>query len=116
MELSKTHLRYLYAIYEESLTDPEVSSAAIARKLKVSKPSVVKMVDVLSEKELITKKHYGKITLTEQGSQIAQKFNEEIKLLVELIPKMGLKLNQADLYASAYLLASTLPAQTLSGI
>jgi len=113
MELSKAHLRYLYAIYEESLAAPEVSSAVVARKLKVSKPSVVKMVDILSEKELIVKKHYGKIILTEQGRQIAQKFHEEIRLFVELIPKMGLNLTNDDLYASAYLLASTLPDKTL---
>ncbi|MBQ9257101.1 MAG: hypothetical protein IJ858_09235 [Acidaminococcaceae bacterium] len=90
--LSAVQMRYLYKIYQISLSKPEVLSADIARKLKVSKPSVAKMLSVLSEKKLILKKRYGKISITDSGKLIADEYEQRIKMLASLIPKMGLVL------------------------
>lgn len=61
MELSGAHLRYLYTIYEISKTTPDVRSASIAKRLRVSRPSVTRMLKVLMDDHLLVKKSYGKI-------------------------------------------------------
>lgn len=107
--LSAVQMRYLYKIYQISLSKPEVLSADIARKLKVSKPSVVKMLSVLIEKKLIYKKRYGKITITESGIQIAHEYERRIQKLASLIPLMGLSLTDEEITAGAFALADALP-------
>ncbi len=107
--LSAVQMRYLYKIYQISLSKPEVLSADIARKLKVSKPSVAKMLSVLSEKKLILKKRYGKISITDSGKLIADEYEQRIKMLASLIPKMGLVLTDEEITAGAFALADALP-------
>ncbi len=107
--LSAAQMRYLYKIYQISLSKPEVLSADIARKLKVSKPSVVKMLAVLSEKKLILKKRYGKISITDSGIRIADEYEQRIQILASLIPKMGLALTDEEITAGAFALADVLP-------
>ncbi len=107
--LSAAQMRYLYKIYQISLSKPEVLSADIARKLKVSKPSVVKMLSTLSEKNLILKKRYGKISITDSGIRIAVEYEQRIQTLASLIPKMGLALTDEDIMAGAFALADALP-------
>ena len=107
--LSTAQMRYLYKIYQISLSKPEVLSADIARKLKVSKPSVVKMLSVLSEKKLIFKKRYGKISITDSGVQVAQEYEQRIQTLASLIPKMGLPLTDEEITVGAFALADALP-------
>lgn len=107
--ISTAQMKYLYKIYQISLTKPEVLSADIARKLKVTKPSVVKMLSVLSEKNLIFKKRYGKISITDAGIQVAHDYECRIKKMMSLIPKMGLPLSEQEVLDSAFVLADTLP-------
>ena len=64
MELTPAHLRYLLAIYEVSQTHLDISSRSIAEKLGVTKPSVVRVLDLLMERGLIVSEYYGKIILT----------------------------------------------------
>ena len=47
MELTSAHLRYLLAIYEVSRTHLDISSRSIAEKLGVTKPSVVRILNLL---------------------------------------------------------------------
>ena len=47
MELTPAHLRYLLAIYEVSQTYLDISSRSIAEKLGVTKPSVVRVLNLL---------------------------------------------------------------------
>ena len=51
MELTPAHLRYLLAIYEVSQTHLDISSRSIAEKLGVTKPSVVRVMNLLMERE-----------------------------------------------------------------
>jgi len=107
--ISPAQMRYLYKIYQISLTKPEILSADIARKLKVSKPSVVKMLLVLSEKNLIFKKRYGKISITEQGVRVAFEYESRIKKLAAMISKMDIALTEDEIIAGAFALADVFP-------
>ena len=49
MQLPAAHLRYLLAIYEVSRTHLDISSRSIAEKLGVTKPSVVRILNLLME-------------------------------------------------------------------
>ena len=49
MQLTAAHLRYLLAIYEVSRTHLDISSRSIAEKLGVTKPSVVRILNLLME-------------------------------------------------------------------
>ena len=73
MNLTSSHYKYLLAIYQISKKHPQVSSADVARKLNVSKPSVSTMLTSLVNKGLVAKERYGKVNLTEEGRQIAAK-------------------------------------------
>ena len=65
MELTSAHLRYLLAIYEISRTHLDISSRSVAEKLGVTKPSVVRILNLLMERGMIVKEHYGKIYRTD---------------------------------------------------
>ena len=58
MELTPAHLRYLLAIYEVSQTHLDISSRSIAEKLGVTKPSVVRVLNLLMERGMIVKEYY----------------------------------------------------------
>ncbi len=73
-EITESMEDYLEAILEiEAETGcPEVRVSDIARKLKVTRPSVVGMIKHLVEHELVDHDHYGAVTKTERGRKIAQ--------------------------------------------
>ena len=72
MELTAAHLRYLLAIYEVSQTHLDICSRSIAEKLNVTKPSVVRIMNLLMDRGMIVKEHYGKIYLTDRGIFVAK--------------------------------------------
>ena len=72
MPLTEAHLRYLLAIYEVSQTHLDISSRSIAEKLGVTKPSVVRIMNLLMERGMIVKEHYGKIYMTDRGIWVAK--------------------------------------------
>ena len=71
MELTAAHLRYLLAIYEVSQTHLDICSRSIAEKLNVTKPSVVRIMNLLMDRGMIVKEHYGKIYLTDRRTPSA---------------------------------------------
>ena len=109
MQLTKTHLRYLLAIYELAQRTPGVSAGEVARTLAVSKPSVTRMMGLLMEKGLLNRERYGKVFLTDIGAQVAREYQERLRQLRVLIPRMGLELTEDELVDTAYLLAAALP-------
>ena len=113
MELSQAHLRYLLAIGELSQGKAAVSSAAVARALGVSCPSVTRMLAVLAEKDLVTKERYGKITLTETGAALAHQLQAGLRDLERRLPALGLDLDREETAAVAGALASVLPEHCL---
>lgn len=79
MQLTASQLKYLLAIAELSQTRALVSSSDIADKLKVTRPSVNKMLKVLSSKELLEKKRYGTVRLTDFGVQFSSECTERVR-------------------------------------
>ena len=78
MELTPAHLRYLLAIYEVSQTHLDISSRSIAEKLGVTKPSVVRVLNLLMERGMIVKEYYGKIYLTDRGIFVAREVKKQL--------------------------------------
>lgn len=109
MDLTDTHLRYLLAIYQLSRTRSKVSSVGVARALGVSRPSVTRMLNILTEKELVTKERYGKITLTDRGSDLSRQQWDYILRLTRLLPALGLDLSEREAEEAALVLAAVLP-------
>ena len=76
-------LRYLLAIYEVSQTHLDISSRSIAEKLGVTKPSVVRIMNLLMERGMIVKEHYGKIYMTDRGIWVAKQVHAEMESILE---------------------------------
>ena len=111
MELTSTHLRYLLAIFRLSRTRPAVSSVDVAGALQVSRPSVTRMLGILTEKDLVTKERYGKIALTDRGAALARRQMEYVRLLVLRLPGLGLDLTEREAEEAALALAEILPGR-----
>ena len=82
MQLTAAHLRYLLAIYEVSRTHLDISSRSIAEKLGVTKPSVVRIMNLLMERGMIVKEHYGKIYMTDRGIFVAKEVRAQLERVV----------------------------------
>ena len=59
LELTGTHVKYLLVIYEIGQAGQSVSSADVAKRLEVSRPSVTRMLNVLTEKGLTPRRACG---------------------------------------------------------
>lgn len=109
VSLTSSHLKYLLAIYEVAEEFPEVSSANIARKLGVSKPSVSTMLACLMDKDLLVKERYGKVYLTETGFLIARELVHRIETLERELKHLPFRLTQADIHRMAILIVTEMP-------
>lgn len=116
MDLTSTHFRYLLAIYQLSKTRPEITSASVAGALRVSRPSVTRMLSILAEKDLVTKERYGKIALTERGAVLARRQEDYVRSLVRQIPALGLDLTDQEAEEAALALAAVLPPRCRGGL
>lgn len=73
VELSNSQEEYLKTMYILANTEKEIRVTDIAKRLKITKPSVNRAIHHLADKQLINYESYGEITLTDIGKQIAQK-------------------------------------------
>ncbi len=71
MKLTNSQEEYLKTIYFLEKNNKKVRVTDIADKLKITKPSVNKGVNVLKEMGLVNYKTYGSISLTEEGEELA---------------------------------------------
>lgn len=115
MSLTAAHLRYLLAIYEVSHTNREVSSRSIAERLGVTKPSVVRILNLLMEEKMIVKEHYGKIYLTDRGAFVARAVNEQLESIRQHFPPVKQALTDAERDAAALAMTSALPDRLFVG-
>lgn len=114
-QLTETHLRYLMAIYDLARTTPDVGAAEVAKALKVSRPSVTRMLGVLMDRGLLVRERYGKVYLTDTGFLLAKGFKRKVERLRTLIPRIGMELNEEELLEAAYALAAVLPDHVFAG-
>ena len=115
MELTAAHLRYLLAIYEVSQTHLDISSRSVAEKLGVTKPSVVRIMNLLMERGMIVKEHYGKIYMTDRGIWVAKQVDRELKTILTHFPPVGAPLNDEERFTAALAMTSALPERIFTG-
>ena len=115
MELTSAHLRYLLAIYEVSQTHLDISSRSIAEKLGVTKPSVVRILNLLMEQGMIVKEYYGKIYLTDRGIWVAKQVDRELKAILEHFPPVSAPLSSEERFSAALDMTSALPDRLFTG-
>lgn len=115
MELTSAHLRYLLAIYEVSQTHLDISSRSIAEKLGVTKPSVVRIMNLLMEHGMIVKEHYGKIYMTDRGIWVAKQVDQELKTILDHFPPVSGALSDEERFTAALAMTSALPERIFTG-
>ena len=115
MELTSAHLRYLLAIYEVSQTHLDISSRSIAEKLGVTKPSVVRIMNLLMERVMIVKEHYGKIYMTDRGIWVAKQVDRELKTILTHFPPVSESLSEEERFTAALAMTSALPERIFTG-
>ena len=101
MPLTEAHLRYLLAIYEVSQTHLDISSRSIAEKLGVTKPSVVRIMNLLMERGMIVKEHYGKIYMTDRGIFVAKEVRAQLERVLQNFPPVNIELTEEERFAAA---------------
>lgn len=72
--LSASSIRYLIAMHSLS-SESGIRCVDIAQALHVTKPSVHRMMEILSDKALVQKKKYGMVFLTEDGRELAVRYS-----------------------------------------
>ncbi len=115
MELTSAHLRYLLAIHEISRTHLDISSRSVAEKLGVTKPSVVRILNLLMERGMIVKEHYGKIYLTDRGLWVAKQVSRELDTILEHFPPVEGDLTGEERLNAALAMTSALPDRIFTG-
>ena len=115
MELTSAHLRYLLAIYEVSRTHLDISSRSIAEKLGVTKPSVVRIMNLLMERGMIVKEYYGKIYLTDRGIFVAREVQAQLDRILQNFPPVKLELTDEERFNAALAMTSALPERAFTG-
>lgn len=115
MELTSAHLRYLLAIYEISRIHLDISSRSVAEKLGVTKPSVVRILNLLMERGMIVKEHYGKIYLTDRGLWVAKQVSRELDTILDHFPPVEGDLTGEEKLNAALAMTSALPDRIFTG-
>ena len=82
-ELTSNMEDYLEAIFEisEESKEKQVRVTDVARRLGVTRPSVVGMIKHLAEHGMVLHSYYGGIELTEQGQEVAQEMLNRHRVL-----------------------------------
>ena len=80
---------YLETILVLSRKNGSVRSIDIAEQMNYSKPSVSRAMSILKSGEYITVDRNGYISLTEKGSEIAEKIYERHRVLTEILTSLG---------------------------
>lgn len=94
--LSKSHEDYIETILIISKINGKVQSVDVARELGVSRPAVHKAMDELLALGYITKEHYGHISLTEKGYEVADKVYQKHIAIKDFLIRLGVDENNAE--------------------
>lgn len=106
--------KYLFAIYKLGCDSKNVCSADVAKMVGVSKASMVKMSQRLSDDGYIYKAPYGKITLTEAGIREANALFTNCVVIIDFLKKLGIDEEKAD--TDAVTIVSRVSEETLDGL
>ena len=107
-----------WSYHDESDTlvgyDVEVSRA-IAEKLGVTKPSVVRVLNLLMERGMIVKEYYGKIYLTDRGIFVAREVKKQLDEVLAHFPPVKETLTDEERFTAALALTAALPERVFTG-
>lgn len=112
--MTKSLEDYLEAIYNLASAAKGASVRAVASRLGVKMPSVVKAVRDLKQMGLAIQEPYGPIELTEKGLRIAYDVQKRHVLLRSFLERLGVSAQNAD--SDACLMEHILSAETLDRI
>ena len=87
----------------------------MAEKLGVTKPSVVRILNLLMERGMIVKEHYGKIYLTDRGLWVAKQVSRELDTILDHFPPVEGDLTGEEKLNAALAMTSALPDRIFTG-
>ncbi|MDE5777830.1 MAG: metal-dependent transcriptional regulator [Lachnospiraceae bacterium] len=96
MPLKESGEMYLESIYVLCKSKSSVRSIDIAEFMNYSKPSVSRGVGILKENGYIVVDKNGYITLTEEGTSLAQKIYERHTILTKILISLGVDEKTAE--------------------
>ena len=96
-EIGEASENYLEAILRLEDESKKVRSVDVANALDVSRPSVNKAIKNLKKAGLVDQEHYGSITLTPKGREIAERISGTHKIFKTfLVDILGISEDTAD--------------------
>lgn len=115
MTLTAPQIRCLLAILSLSRMEAAVASKDVAKLLGISRPSVHKMLDILAQRGLLYKEHYGTACLSEEGTKLTEALEmRKEKLLLLFSQNLGLPLDEGNVAATLWM--SALREDTLQSL
>ncbi len=87
----------------------------IAEKLGVTKPSVVRVLNLLMERGMIVKEYYGKIYLTDRGIFVAREVKKQLDEVLAHFPPVEEELSDEERLTAALALTAALPERVFTG-
>ncbi len=98
-ESPEMYLKAIYTIWQEK---GYCRSVDIARHLDISKPSVSVAVNKLRKEDCLTINEDGMVALTEKGRERAQIVSEKFSFWVDLLEKLGMDPDMAQIEACKF--------------
>ncbi len=110
---TEDYLRTIYSLYENQKDISKgVKSVYIAKELKISKPSVSKMITKLISKKYLKSKPYSNIYFTEKGLKEAKRIMHNHRV-IEVFLKNILNCNLGRIHEEAHHLEHTFSEYTI---
>ncbi|NMA64777.1 MAG: metal-dependent transcriptional regulator [Clostridiaceae bacterium] len=91
---------YLETVYKLENSHGHAHVVDIAKRLRVSKPSVTKAINQLKSLGYVNKQSYGSITLTEKGREVSEEIYKKHKLIAQFL-EHSLELSAEEANANA---------------
>ena len=111
--ISKSLEEYLKTMYILQIKSKEIRVTDVAVQMNCSKPSVNKAINNLKENGLVNYETYGKIELTEKGTDLAKKILEAYDIVYVFLRDV-LGLNEEDAQKEAEKIKGAMEDKTIN--
>ena len=81
----------------------------------MTKPSVVRVMNLLMERGMIVKEYYGKIYLTDRGIFVAREVKHQLDEVLAHFPPVEESLTEEERCSAALALTAALPERVFTG-
>ena len=81
----------------------------------MTKPSVVRVLNLLMERGMIVKEYYGKIYLTSRGIFVAREVKKQLDEVLAHFPPVEEELTDEERFTAALALTAALPERVFTG-